>query len=120
EAREKNLWQAPCSFCSAFALLRFRGTPGLAIAPLAPLSRFRVNPGPGPHPRRLLLLRAVVGVFAVFAFGLVLGEVDLAGELLAFAEDLEPGGRVDRALVLDRHEELFVDAEALLVELDLG
>ena len=40
----------------------------------------------------------------------VVGEVDLAGEVLALAEDLEPGRREDLALVLDRDQQLLVDA----------
>src|SRR3569623_3777007 len=69
--------------------------------------------------RTLLLLRVVVRVAVVFALRLVVGEVDLAREVLALAEDLEPGGRVDRALVLDRHLQLLVDADAFLLELEL-
>src|ERR1051325_7237745 len=62
----------------------------------------------------------VLVLFLLFAVGLVLGEVHLAAELLALAEDLEATAREDRALALDRHHQLFVHAERLLVEHDVG
>src|SRR5690606_3119448 len=55
----------------------------------------------------------------VSAGRLFLGEVDLTGVALALAEDLEPRARVHLAAVLDRHEQLLVDAERLLVERDV-
>src|SRR5689334_14258353 len=52
----------------------------------------------------------------LLAAGFLFGEVDLAGEALALADDLEPAGGEDLALALHRHEELLVDADLLLVE----
>src|SRR6185369_5360864 len=64
-------------------------------------------------------LRGELLVAVALAVRLVLREVHLAGEALALTEDLEPGARVDRALVLDRHHELLVDAERLFLERDV-
>src|SRR5690606_6524485 len=53
------------------------------------------------------------------AGGLLLGEVDLAGEPLALAEDLEPARRERLApAALHRHQELLVHPELLLLEHD--